>query len=80
MAYTIYGKQDCPPCDEAKRLLSEAGKEYTYLEWNVDYTTNDLIAATGIFIPAMPRIIYEDGNTKLVLKNLTSLHQHLNNL
>lgn len=78
--YTIYGKQDCPPCSEAKRLLDMAGKQYTYLEWGVDYTNDQLFAVTGIFIPALPKIVYEDNYTKIVLKNLVSLQEHLANI
>lgn len=80
MAYVVYGKENCPACDRAEELLTAAGKEYTYLQWDVDYSHDELYEATGIFTAAMPRIVYQDGDAKTVLKDLASLQEHLNSL
>ena len=40
--YVIYGKENCPFCEQAKTLLATKGLKYDYLTLNVDYDREDL--------------------------------------
>lgn len=40
--YEIYSKPNCPNCDQAKRLLSSKGIDYTMKVVDVDFTVEDL--------------------------------------
>jgi len=40
--YVIYGKENCPFCEQAKSLLATKGLKYDYLTLNVDYDREDL--------------------------------------
>lgn len=41
--YKIYGKNGCPFCDKAKKLLTIKGLEFEYLTLNTDYTFEELL-------------------------------------
>jgi|APCry1669193128_1035447.scaffolds.fasta_scaffold00072_71 glutaredoxin len=43
MSYVIYGKENCPFCERAKRLLDSKGLEYSYLTLGVDYDREELL-------------------------------------
>lgn len=42
--YVIYGKDNCPFCEQAKTLLTIKGLEYDYRTLGVDYDRDDLLA------------------------------------
>ena len=61
---TIYGKQGCPQCDQAKRFCEQAGQEYQYLTLGVDYQREEFIQQMqneyGVTPRTMPQIV-QDG-------------------
>ena len=46
----MYGREDCPLCDQAKNLLEEAGLDYTYIDIDVNEGI-DVITGTGFRVP-----------------------------
>ena len=61
---TIYGKQGCPQCDQAKRFCEQAGQEYKYLTLGADYQREEFIQQMqneyGVTPRTMPQIV-QDG-------------------
>lgn len=41
--YVVYGKENCPFCDRAKRLLESKNLDYEYMQLGVDYTREELL-------------------------------------
>ena len=44
MQVEIWGKPDCVFCDAAKHLCEEQGLEFTYKQYNVDFTKEEILA------------------------------------
>lgn len=42
--YIIYGKDNCPYCDHAKKLLDSKQKVYEFKMLGIDYGKDELIA------------------------------------
>jgi len=42
--YVVYGKENCPFCEQAKALLTTKGMKFDYLTLDVDYDRDDLFA------------------------------------
>ena len=40
----IYGKEQCPYCDMAKKLSEQKGLKYTYKQLGIDYELHQLLA------------------------------------
>lgn len=40
--YVVYGKEDCPFCEQTKALLTTKGLKFDYLTLGVDYDRDDL--------------------------------------
>ena len=61
---TIYGKQGCPQCDQAKRFCEQVGQEYQCLTLGVDYQREEFIQQIqnehGVTPRTMPQIV-QDG-------------------
>ena len=59
--YLVYGKPDCPFCDNAKAMLTVRDKEFQYLSLDVDYHKEDMIEMVvdtfGITPRTFPQII-----------------------
>jgi glutaredoxin 3 len=59
--YVVYGKQNCPFCDRAKRFLESQGVEYQYLQLDVDYTREELLEMAPN-ARTVPQIWYYDDD------------------
>mgnify|MGYP000128351585 CR=1 FL=1 len=54
--FNVYTKENCPQCDEAKRLLTQSGKAFRTLKLGEDISRDELLA----LIPSartMPQIM-----------------------
>ena len=78
---TIYGKEGCTFCDQAKALCESKGVGFKYLTLGVDYERESFIQMMqdeyNIMPRTMPQIVdgdvYIGGFTELKNKLLTSL-------
>ena len=74
---TIYGKQGCPQCDQAKRFCEQAGQDYQYLTLGADYQREEFIQQMqneyGVTPRTMPQIV-QDG---VYIGGFTELKAHL---
>lgn len=42
--FNVYTKENCPQCDEAKRLLAQAGQQFTTFKLGEDISRDELLA------------------------------------
>ena len=47
MSYEIIGKPDCPQCEQAKKILTQEGIEFAYVDATVDQEAFARVIATG---------------------------------
>ncbi|UZZ64122.1 hypothetical protein A71_44 [Escherichia phage A7_1] len=81
MSNVIFGKVNCPFCDNAKTLLDQKGYEYEYIDvgansGNLQEMVKKVSDAVGYVPRTVPQIFidseYVGGYTELVAKNLPS--------
>lgn len=64
MEFLVYGKPNCPYCEQAKSLLTAKGVDYVYYSLDQDFTVPDLIdlviAKTGVRPSTFPQIFVRD--------------------
>ena len=58
--YIMYGKNNCPQCEAAKRFLTSRGLEYEYKQFGVDYELDDLMALPNVS-RAMPQVFLSES-------------------
>jgi glutaredoxin len=53
---TIYGKPDCPQCDQAKNLLKQRGQEFLYIELDLgqEQVNNQQYISRGELLSLFP--------------------------
>lgn len=56
----VYGKENCPQCDQMKRFLESKGIEYTYLMVGKDVTREQLIEKCEVPVRMVP-VVFKDG-------------------
>ena len=74
--FTVYTKDNCSFCDQAKQLLTSKGIEYTAVKLGEDISREELLAK----IPnarTMPQIIKSDNNASVVIGGYAELKRHL---
>ena len=80
--YTIYGKDSCAFCDNAKAMLTQRGKNFSYKQLDKDYFREDLMEVfqnTFDVIPrAFPQIILTTEIGETYVGGFTNLQEHLN--
>lgn len=81
--YTIYGKEACAFCDNAKAILTQRGKDFTYNQLDTHYTREeffDLFSSKFDVVPrTFPQIILTTDIGDTYLGGFTELREHLNN-
>lgn len=74
--FYIYGKANCPSCDEAKNLLSSHNLDFKYYQMGKDYDF-------GVFYSLAPKshksfpMITIKGDKEIYLGGLNDLKNHL---
>lgn len=80
--YTIYGKEACAFCDNAKAILTQRGKSFTYKKLDEDYHRDDLfeiLADKFNVIPrTFPQVILTSDDKESYIGGFTELQGHLN--
>lgn len=74
--FTVYTKDNCTNCDQAKQLLSSKGIPFTALKLGEDITRDELLAK----IPTartMPQIIKSDKSSSIYIGGFTELKKYL---
>lgn len=56
----VYGKENCPQCDQMKRYLESKGVEYTYLMVGKDISREDLLAKCEVPVRTVP-VVFQNG-------------------
>lgn len=64
MEFLVYGKPNCPYCEQAKDLLIAKGVDFVYYSLDQDFTVPDLIEMviekTGVRPSTFPQIFVRD--------------------
>lgn len=73
--FTIYGKPNCPFCDQAKRLAESEGFEFEYKDVMADKEAREALVARLPGTRTVPQIFYGDkhvgGYTEFAGSNKT---------
>lgn len=57
---TIYSKDNCTFCEQAKALCEAKGLEYKMLKLEVDYTKEELVEKCPVPVRSVPQIFADD--------------------
>lgn len=74
---TIYGKDNCTFCEQAKALCKTKGVDYQYFQLDVDFSKPDFIEQMQRLYDVLPRSmpqIVDDGN---YIGGFNELKKHL---
>jgi glutaredoxin len=78
---TIYGKPNCPQCDQAKSLVHGIGQEFLYIELDVgqDQTDDRTYISRGDLLSLFPgaRSVPQITANGIVIGGLTELRRYL---
>ena len=75
--YIMYGKNNCPQCEAAKRFLTSRGLEYEYKQFGVDYELDDLMALPNVS-RAMPQVFL--GENGVIMAHIGSTQELINHV
>lgn len=60
---TIYGKDNCTYCDQAKRLCEQKGVDFEYKSLGVHFERDEFISYMikehGVIVRTMPQIVHD---------------------
>lgn len=74
--YTVYGRDNCPHCVNAKELLESKGLDYEYKKVGEDVTIDQLRALCPVPIGTVPQIFLVLDDQQAYIGGFDKLKQH----
>jgi glutaredoxin 3 len=74
--FTVYTKDGCPQCEQAKELLGSLGLPFRAVRLGEGITREELLAKFP-GARSMPQVLREDGTSALRIGGLAELRRHL---